>query len=281
MIPGEVHRHVCTEFDKFLQRYNDRGNVYRQAEQDVPKNDWKSFFAELVAWIGEVDPRTAFAGLLDILESEKKYVYQNIASELLYEANISCPLSLAEYFRRVLPLWNVSVEKVVWYASRVFGREAVLAHIRDLQAAEVSWISSKVLDSVRYHLGEHPKQAIPIAHRLKSLGVYRDGGSVSASFTEVDSDTEYCLFFKIGFSPNTDSKPRPRKFRHAILKINKKAIYLSPITNISTPSFETEERSISWSDALKLLEALRPQMADFKSDYLWVFEEMVDCAKGT
>ena len=76
----------------------------------------------MLIWIREIDQDVAFAGLLSILESERRYQYQDIAGELLDKANIPCPLSLGDFMRKVLPLWNLSAATVPRYAARVFGR---------------------------------------------------------------------------------------------------------------------------------------------------------------
>ncbi len=108
----------------------------------------------------EVDPDTAFAGLLELLESENRYAYQDIAGELLDKGGIPCPLSLADFLRGVLPRWASSAGTVPRYAARVFGRDVVLAHVRNLRAAGVDWPSPGALDGVRYQLGEHLDEAL-------------------------------------------------------------------------------------------------------------------------
>jgi len=107
----------------------------------------------LLIWIREIDQDVAFAGLLSILESERRYQYQDIAGELLDKANIPCPLSLGDFMRKVLPLWNLSAATVPRYAARVFGRETVLRLMHELKASGATWPSRGTLDGVCYHLG--------------------------------------------------------------------------------------------------------------------------------
>jgi hypothetical protein len=146
MSPSEVHRHVCAAFDEFQQR----------CLQSDGTQTWEHFLDDLIAWIGQVEPSVAFAGLLSILESEQQYVYQNIAGELLDKVSIDCPLSLEGFMRRVLPVWNVSVASVPRFAARTFGCDAVLMLMRNLKAGGVTWPGRGTLDGVRYQLGEHP-----------------------------------------------------------------------------------------------------------------------------
>jgi hypothetical protein len=146
MTHEEVHRHVCAAFDEFERR----------RFEGIGPNNWEQLRADLIAWVRDVDPATAFAGLLELLESESRYAYQNIAGELLDKGAIPCCLPLADFLRRVLPLWDLSAGTVPRYVARVFGREVVLRHVRELQALGVSWPARGALVGVRYHLGEHP-----------------------------------------------------------------------------------------------------------------------------
>ena len=145
MTPGEVHRHVCEAFDEFERR----------RYEGVGLDNWEPLRADLVAWVRGIDQATAFAGLLELLMSEHRYAYQDIAGELLDKGGVPCRLPLADFLRRVLPLWDLSAGTVPRYAARVFGREAVLAHVRNLQALGVTWPSRGALDGVQYQLGEH------------------------------------------------------------------------------------------------------------------------------
>jgi hypothetical protein len=142
----EVHRYVCSAFDEYERR--------RFA--GVGPQNWEVLRADLLVWARGIDPEVAFAGLLSILESERRYAYQYIAGELLDKADILCPLPLEELMRRVLPLWDLSAGTVPRYAARMFGRDAVLTLMRGLKARGDTWPGRGVLDGVRYHLGEHP-----------------------------------------------------------------------------------------------------------------------------
>jgi hypothetical protein len=143
--PAEIHRYVCSAFDDFQRR----------CLESVGPNNWASLQADLVTWVRGIDQAVVFAGLLSILESERNYQYQDIAGELLDKGSIACPLSLEDFMRRVLPLWNLSAGTVPRYAARVFGRDAVLTLVRDLKGSGVTWPGRGTLDGVRYHLGEY------------------------------------------------------------------------------------------------------------------------------
>ncbi len=146
MTPGEVHRHVCAAFDEFERR----------RIEGVGPTHWGPLRADLVDWVRRVSPAIAFAGLVELLESESRYAYQDIAGEMLDKADIACQLSLEAFMRRVLPRWDLSAGTVARYVARVFGREQVLALMRELKESGVTWVGPGTLDGVRYHLGEHP-----------------------------------------------------------------------------------------------------------------------------
>src|SRR5205085_235514 len=102
MSPSDVHRYVCSAFDEFQQR---------RLQGDCSQT-WEHLRDDLTAWIWRIDSSVAFAGLLSILELERQFTYQNIAGELLDKTKLACPLSLEDFMRRVLPVWNVSVAAV-------------------------------------------------------------------------------------------------------------------------------------------------------------------------
>jgi hypothetical protein len=107
----------------------------------------------LVSWVRLLDQDVAFAGLLSILELERRYQYQDIAGELLEKAGILCPLSLEDFMRNVLRLWDLSAGTVPRYAAREFGREKVLSLMHDLATRGAAWPNRETLDGVCYHLG--------------------------------------------------------------------------------------------------------------------------------
>ena len=118
----------------------------------------------------------------------------------------------------------------------------------------------------------------PDVARLNRLDTYRDGGSLSLSFSN-KADQEFTLFFKI--DRRTYQLPDNQKvYKHALLKAFTNKTYASPVTHdtMTLPEGGNTEQ-ISWEDALAILdEALRLE-SDFESDYKWVFPEMIEVAK--
>jgi len=117
---------------------------------------------------------------------------------------------------------------------------------------------------------------LPPATKLTSLDVYRDGGSISASFLSVD-DIEYTLLFPVKMDPDLGNVG----YLSPVLELFIPAVHTSKITGEAIPFHERETRPISWQDAASLLEQLAPYVSNFSSQYLWVFPEMVRASKNS
>jgi hypothetical protein len=143
MSPTDIHRHVCQAIDDFVQR---------QVEERGSQN-WDSLRADLSLWVRGLESSIAFAGLLSVLESESRYQYQDIAGEVLTNADIPCPLALPEFMQRAFSSWNQSAGAVPRYAAHAFGREAILDCVRDLMASKTGGISRSKMEAVLYWLG--------------------------------------------------------------------------------------------------------------------------------
>jgi hypothetical protein len=117
---------------------------------------------------------------------------------------------------------------------------------------------------------------LPQVARLTSLDVYRDGGSISASFQGTDGDS-YTLFFKIhrGW---VDSLPA--KYEAPVLDRYTPTENKIPITGVADPTWAKQSGPVSWPDARILLDELTPHFAGFSSEYQWVFGRMVAAANG-
>jgi hypothetical protein len=109
---------------------------------------------------------------------------------------------------------------------------------------------------------------------LENLGIYRDGGSVSASFSGDDART-YCLFFGI---KRRQTKEQPPGYRSPVLQSFTPSEYRSPVTGDVSPMWIEDSKSVTWQEARAILEEISGYMAAFKSDYLWVYQEMVEAA---
>lgn len=110
---------------------------------------------------------------------------------------------------------------------------------------------------------------------LTYLGVYRDGGSVSASFLGRNG-LEYSLFFGIRGMRMADVPPG---YRSPMLRWFRPAEYRSPVTGDVSPMWTEDFHSIEWAEARRILKDLSPFFESFESEYRWVFEEMVAAAE--
>lgn len=113
---------------------------------------------------------------------------------------------------------------------------------------------------------------IPEVARLTSLDIYRDGGSLSASF-ESKGKIECTLFFPIKRSETKKGVPL-RTYNQPVIDKYTRNDYTSPVTGVISPDWKKDTTQITWEDAAKLLSDLKPFMNGFVSDYLSVFDEM-------
>jgi hypothetical protein len=111
--------------------------------------------------------------------------------------------------------------------------------------------------------------------RLEGLDVYRDGGSISASFLNAEGISN-TLFFKINI--RATEPDGPPKYFPPVLKTLKMLKRTSPVTAVTTPYWQEEERASSWLEARRILDALEPQVEGFVSNYRWVFAVMQEVA---
>ena len=118
---------------------------------------------------------------------------------------------------------------------------------------------------------------LPRIGRLLRLDVYRDGGSLSASF-EGEDGVQYTLLFKV----NTRADmlvSQTKSYKYAALEKYVRSDYKSPVTGIVSPDWKHESHEISWEDARAVLQALAPQVKQFASEYHHVFPLMLEVAK--
>lgn len=112
---------------------------------------------------------------------------------------------------------------------------------------------------------------IPEVAKLLSLDIYRDGGSLSASFADQDG-TQHELVFLI---KHTNEQNEPiKQYKEAIIESFVKSKYVSPVTGLSIDKTDKEEQKIEWNEAKDLLNKIAPFIQQFKSEYLWVFKSM-------
>ena len=109
---------------------------------------------------------------------------------------------------------------------------------------------------------------LPAIAKLVSLDIYRDGGSVSASFLGTDG-IKYCLLFPI----DSRRDQQRRGFKPPLLESRRPTEYTSKITGEKLADFVKESAHISWEDASALLGQLAPFAASAS-----LFTKMVQLA---
>jgi hypothetical protein len=118
---------------------------------------------------------------------------------------------------------------------------------------------------------------LPEIDKIKSLDVYRDGGSLSVSFLGKDNN-EHTLLFGIDMFVNSKREFIKRGYKVPVLESYIRDDYVSPIIGISNRRYKKEENNVSWTDSCILLKKLSSQVKTFESEYSWVFPKMVAIA---
>ena len=114
---------------------------------------------------------------------------------------------------------------------------------------------------------------LPHITKLTNLDVYRDGGSLGASF-ESDDENQYNLLFKIDSVLVAKGLHRYSAFLEKFIPTE----YKSPVTGDVSPGCRHESEPVTWEEARSLLEQLKPHLEGFVSEYFWVFERMSEVA---
>lgn|GEM_PF-2139961 len=133
---------------------------------------------------------------------------------------------------------------------------------------------------------------LPIT-QLVNLDVYRDGGSLSATFKTDEPQRTYSLFFPINLggvdsgsvdSGVVDSARDPKSndlvFKLPVIEIDIMTYYKSPVTGVSSPVHRQEKKPSTWEDARTYLEHLSRFLPNAESDSLWVYDQMVVAANN-
>lgn len=119
---------------------------------------------------------------------------------------------------------------------------------------------------------------IPTVSSLTSFNVYRDGGSLSASFFDGDG-LEHTLFFPIHRVVRSDREFECLGYKPPVLQSHYRDDYTSPITGETLKSWDTKEQPVTWDDANRILDEICPLVPSFRTDYPHVFVTMVEIAR--
>lgn len=110
---------------------------------------------------------------------------------------------------------------------------------------------------------------------LVSLDVYRDGGSLSVSFTDEDK-AEIMLFFKVNRVANEPKNSEDVSYNVPVVIKSPKG-FISEVLGVGSNKRKIEE-VITWVEALNILKMLESQIECFESEYLWVYGKMLEIA---
>lgn len=114
---------------------------------------------------------------------------------------------------------------------------------------------------------------------LIGFDVYRDGGSLSASFRDVDG-IERTLFFPVHLDVRSSEKIKRLGYKPPLLQHFDRQDYSSRVTGETIKGWQMQEQPISWEEAVHILDQMRPLVPSLKTDYPHVFAAMVEVARA-
>ncbi|WP_295613137.1 hypothetical protein [Chamaesiphon sp. GL140_3_metabinner_50] len=118
---------------------------------------------------------------------------------------------------------------------------------------------------------------LPVATRVTTIDIYRDGGSLGVNFD--GAEQEKCrLFFRV----KRQNVLNEKGFITDTIRIG----YLEPVITISAPvnltskiievthtEYESIERTLSWEEARNLLETMKDLVENFEVEDMWRDED--------
>jgi hypothetical protein len=114
---------------------------------------------------------------------------------------------------------------------------------------------------------------------LTGFDVYRDGGSLSASFLDSDG-LERTLFFPIDLVMRPDRQFEWLGYKSPVLQHFYRHDHVSRITGETIKGWDVQEQPVTWEDAVRILDQIRPLAPSLKTDYPEVFAIMVEVARA-
>lgn len=111
------------------------------------------------------------------------------------------------------------------------------------------------------------------------LDIYRDGGSLSASFLDRDG-IEHTLFFPVRLVARGAQRFERVGYFPPRLERLTGISRASPVTGLQSIDTRMESEAISWQEARRILSELAPLMPQFDSEYSHVFPMMQEAADG-
>ena len=106
---------------------------------------------------------------------------------------------------------------------------------------------------------------LPIVHSLMSFDLYRDGGSMSASFKDV-SGVQHELLFPVDLSARWVDGNEQLKYNSPILNVFRPNDYFSPVTGQTYSQSAVESYAISWEQARQILDLMEPLVCSAQAD---------------
>lgn len=107
---------------------------------------------------------------------------------------------------------------------------------------------------------------------IVSLEVCPDGGSLSVTFLD-PKRVRHKLIFRIDENA-TEASEGIRVYKSALVESLITTDWKNPITCVVAPETVVRKTPVNWDSAAAILDNLRPLVANYESDYHWVYRCM-------
>ena len=81
-----------------------------------------------------------------------RYLDQEYAGRLLFAVAPDCSVDPGSTIRKVLAMWDLSIEQLPWYFEEVLGTEALRAIFAEIDTMALSEMERRALETMRYWL---------------------------------------------------------------------------------------------------------------------------------
>ncbi len=118
---------------------------------------------------------------------------------------------------------------------------------------------------------------LPSIIRVTGLDIYRDGGSMSASFQD-DSGLELTLMFPVQLTARSPGALDILGYGLPLLERHFSGERISPVTGLISRDWKHESEQLTWEQASRILKTLEPLLDGFVTTYAHLYASMVQIA---
>jgi hypothetical protein len=153
MTPFDIARRTASTHNQF----GERNWALYQSGREAECESLEHLCTRVLGGLREVDPATAFEGLLLVFTTQELAMNQLLAAELLLRGRFRSTVAVADFLDGVLRFADpITTDSVAAYMAWAFGQAEALAAVRARQAADSkNWY---YLGFVEYALASHGQE---------------------------------------------------------------------------------------------------------------------------